>query len=65
MPIAVNRHILQFVAEEKKMLREELKGLKKCQIQFLTGTVVSVGVIVGLPGITKQRQRPRLWQSIA
>jgi hypothetical protein len=47
MPIVVTPHILKLVKDEKKMLRAELQGLKRCQIQFLTGAVVSVGVIVG------------------
>jgi hypothetical protein len=51
MSIIVTPHVLNLVKEEKKMLRDELKGLKKCQIKFLTGAVVSVGVILGLPGV--------------
>ena len=45
MSIIVTRHILKLVKDEKKMLRDELNGLKKCQIQFLTGAIVSVGVL--------------------
>ena len=54
MPIQVTDHLLNLVKEEKTMLRAELQALKECQIKFLTGAVVSVGVILGLPGVFKQ-----------
>lgn len=54
MALQVTDHILSLVKEEKVLLRAELQVLKECQIKFLTGAIVSAGVILGLPGASGQ-----------
>jgi hypothetical protein len=53
MAVQVTRHLLTLVKEEKALLRTELQVLKECQIKFLTGAVVSAGVILGFPGVSE------------
>src|SRR5262245_22392976 len=42
------KEIKEFIKNEQKLLREELKELKKCQLQYFIVSVASTGVIFGL-----------------
>jgi hypothetical protein len=64
MPLKVTDSVRKFVSNEREMLRQELKGLKDCQIQFLTGAIVAAGVVLGLPGIFRPAAGQQVVQAV-